>query len=199
MKKRLFVSIAVGLTLFMVLSGQTTHKYLIDKNDIIIKGTSNLHDWEMEVEEVEGSMDADINGNKILYINSLALNVNVNSIKSGKSLMDKKTYNALKSDLYPEIHFSLSEISDIINNEKGQLVTANGILSIAGIRKSIHIKALGSTDNNGDQSFTGSKSLKMSDFNIEPPTAILGTLKTGDEVTVEFDITFKRYEHLTKK
>jgi len=199
MKKRLFTSIAVGLALFMALSGQTAHKYLIDNNDIIIKGTSNLHDWEMEVEGVKGNMYADIKDDKILLINSFVLNVNVYSIKSGKSLMDKKTYNALKSELYPEIHFSLSEIPDIINNEEGQLVTAIGILSIAGINKNIRIKALGTTDNDGNLSLTGSKSLNMSDFNIEPPTAILGTLKTGDAVVVEFDITFKKYEHITKK
>jgi polyisoprenoid-binding protein YceI len=191
MKKRLFASIAVGLALFMTLSGQTSHKYKIDKNKIIIKGTSNLHDWKMEVEDINGNMDADIKDNKIESINSLTLNVNVNSIKSGKSLMDKKTYYALKSELYPEIHFSLSGISDIIINNKGQLVTANGILSIAGIKKSIQIKAIGSTYNNGDLGFTGSKSLKMSDFNIMPPTAIFGTLKTGDSIVVEFDISFK--------
>jgi polyisoprenoid-binding protein YceI len=191
MKKRLFASIAVGLALFMTLSGQTSHKYKIDKNKIIIKGTSNLHDWKMEVEDINGNMDADIKDNKIESINSLTLNVNVNSIKSGKSLMDKKAYYALKSELYPEIHFSLSGISDIIINNKGQLVTANGILSIAGIKKSIQIKAIGSTYNNGDLGFTGSKSLKMSDFNIMPPTAIFGTLKTGDSIVVEFDINFK--------
>jgi polyisoprenoid-binding protein YceI len=191
MKKRLFASIAVGLALFMTLSGQTSHKYKIDKNKIIIKGTSNLHDWKMEVEDINGNMDADIKDNKIESINSLTLNVNVNSIKSGKSLMDKKTYYALKSELYPEIHFSLSGISDIIINNKGQLVTANGVLSIAGIKKSIQIKAIGSTYNNGDLGFTGSKSLKMSDFNIMPPTAIFGTLKTGDSIVVEFDISFK--------
>jgi hypothetical protein len=29
----------------------------------------------------------------------------------------------------------------------------------------------------------------MTDFGIDPPTALLGTLKTRDEVTVYFDVT----------
>jgi hypothetical protein len=34
----------------------------------------------------------------------------------------------------------------------------------------------------------GSKKVKMTDFNISPPTAMLGTLKTGDEVTISFTL-----------
>lgn len=29
---------------------------------------------------------------------------------------------------------------------------------------------------------------KMSDFNIEPPTAMFETFRTGDEVTIKYDI-----------
>jgi polyisoprenoid-binding protein YceI len=199
MKMKCFVSIVLGLILNTALSGQTVNKYLIERNEMIIKGTSNLHDWEMDAKNVKGNMEADIKDNKILSINSLALDIDVNSIKSGKSLMDKKTYNALKSEFYPEIRFNLSGITDMTDNEKGQLLTAKGVLSIAGINKSIRIKTLGSMNNNGELSFKGSKSLKMSDFNVEPPTAIFGTLKTGDEVVIEFEVTFKKYEQITKK
>jgi polyisoprenoid-binding protein YceI len=199
MKLKFFILIVLGLLLDTALSGQSNNKYLIEKNEMIIKGTSNLHDWEMDVKKVKGSMDADIKNNKILSINSLTLNIDVNSIKSGKSLMDKKTYNALKSEFYPEIRFDLSGITDMISNEKGQLLTANGILSIAGSNKSIRIKALSSIKSNGELSFTGSKSLKMSDFDIEPPTAIFGTLKTGNEVVIEFKVIFRNYEQITKR
>ncbi len=33
------------------------------------------------------------------------------------------------------------------------------------------------------------KKLKMSDFGVEPPNAMLGTLKTDDEISISFKIT----------
>jgi hypothetical protein len=42
---------------------------------------------------------------------------------------------------------------------------------------------------NGELQLTVSKKLKMTDFKMEPPTAMMGTIKVGDEVTVIFDVT----------
>ena len=42
-------------------------------------------------------------------------------------------------------------------------------------------------DVDGSVQVTGSVSMKMSEFGIEPPTAMFGTLTTGDEVTIEFN------------
>ncbi len=198
MRKKIQTTFILSLVAFFVVTGQIYSKYSIDRNDVRIKGTSNLHDWEMVVEKVKGNMDADIKNNKILSINSLTLSVDANSITSGKSIMDNKTYKALKSELYPLIQFTLSEISDIKTSDKGQLITARGILSVAGVKKNIPVKVTGNLSKDGSMSFTGSKSLKMSDFKIEPPTAIFGTLKTGDIVNIEFDVLFKKYSVLTK-
>ena len=199
MLKKIKTTFILSLVTFVLANGQTYSKYSIDRNNIRIKGTSNLHDWEMMVEKVKGIMDADVKNNKIASINSLTLTVDANSITSGKSIMDNKTYKALKSDLYPVIQFALSEISEIKTSDKEQLITARGILSVAGIEKNILVKAIGTPGIDGSMSFTGSKTLKMSDFKIEPPTAIFGTLKTGDIVNIEFDVLFKKYSVLTKK
>ena len=39
----------------------------------------------------------------------------------------------------------------------------------------------------GDVQITFSKTFKMSQWKMEPPTAMMGTIKVGDEVTVNFD------------
>jgi len=38
----------------------------------------------------------------------------------------------------------------------------------------------------------GTFSLKMTEFGIDPPTAMLGTLKTGDKITLDYTMTFKK-------
>ena len=40
--------------------------------------------------------------------------------------------------------------------------------------------------------FRGELTLKMSDYEISPPTALMGTIKTGDEVTIRFSIPFQK-------
>jgi polyisoprenoid-binding protein YceI len=196
--KKIQATFILSIAILFVASAQINSSYSMYRNDIRIKGTSNLHDWEMAVENVKGNMDADLKNDRIVDINSLTLIVDVNSITSGKSIMDNKTYKALNSELYPVIKFTLSEISDIKPGSKGQIVTARGILSVAGVKKNIAVIATGSLSNDGSMSFTGSKTLKMSDFKIEPPTAIFGTLKTRDQVNIEFDVLFKKYNVLTK-
>jgi polyisoprenoid-binding protein YceI len=37
----------------------------------------------------------------------------------------------------------------------------------------------------------GTTDFRLTDFQIDPPTALMGTIKTGDEVTIEFKATFQ--------
>ena len=44
---------------------------------------------------------------------------------------------------------------------------------------------------NGKIMLSGEKDFKLTDFNIEPPTAVFGTIKTGDEVVIHYNIQLK--------
>ena len=37
----------------------------------------------------------------------------------------------------------------------------------------------------------GEKTFKMTEFKIDPPKALLGTITTGDEITIKFNTIFK--------
>jgi hypothetical protein len=59
---------------------------------------------------------------------------------------------------------------------------------MAGTTKPIDLVANYKVLSNGDLQITGSKKIKMTDFNMEPPTAMMGTIKVGDDVIIGFDI-----------
>ena len=42
----------------------------------------------------------------------------------------------------------------------------------------------------GEVTFSGNKDLLMSDFDMTPPVALMGTVKTGNKVTIEFTLSF---------
>lgn len=153
---------------------------------ISILGTSTLHDWESKVEQSTGEYLID---QKI--IKSLTINIPVLSIKSKdeEKLMDKKTYEALNSDKNPNIIFQLTEPATPVFSESNAEVTLTGNLTIAGITKKITIKSSGKKSSSDAFRFTGSVPIKMSDYKIKAPVAMLGLIKTGDLITVKFDVT----------
>jgi polyisoprenoid-binding protein YceI len=110
----------------------------------------------------------------------------VESIKSTKGkMMDSKTYDAFNYEKYPFIIYTLTSAK--INQNSG-VIEAKGNLSMAGTSRPIDIQVKYKMLPNGDLQLTLSKKLKMTEFKMEPPTAMMGTIKVGDEVTVSFDV-----------
>lgn len=155
-----------------------------------IAGTSSLHKWESSVNTATIKSDVVINEAGLEAINSLVLEVDAKSIKSTKgAMMDNKTWDALKTDQYPKITYQLSRIESITPAGSGEYdIKALGNLSIAGVKQAISMTVKGKILGNGSLSIKGSKALKMTDFKIDPPTALMGTLKTGNDITISFDI-----------
>ena len=158
----------------------------------VVKGTSSLHDWEMATESgVSGYIECDEGQTDDLCITAIKLSVDVKTLKSGKSLMDKKCYDALKEDKFPKIKYNFEKVSSLDKQADGTFQTVLvGDVTIAGVTKKTTVNA--KVQFNGTTvKITGAKDMKMSDFDVEPPKALMGTIKTGNEITVEFNLNFK--------
>lgn len=161
---------------------ETTSKY-------VIEGTSSLHDWEMISEKCKGSITYTMDGNT-LSIQSIKVTVGVETLKSGKNLMDKKCYDALKSDKFPNIGYELKSVNDLKSTGDGTYSAVfNGNLTIAGNTKNVPINVTINATT-GSITIKGRKAIKMTDFGVEPPTALLGTIKTGDDITIDFNLNY---------
>ncbi|MEH0155092.1 YceI family protein [Limibacter armeniacum] len=157
-------------------SAQNSEKVInLKKQKIQIHGTSTLHDWTCDVTESAIKVIADFDGAGVTTLKGATVNIPVKGIKSGKSAMDSNTYSALKMKSHPNIIFKL--------NAPTEGSTLKGTLTIAGTSNPVTLKA----DKKGN-TFSGKYTFKMSEFGIEPPTAMFGTVKTGDEVTIEYSV-----------
>lgn len=174
MKKLIIILILIVPVVFV--NAQTLN---LDKttSKLSVLGTSTLHDWESDVEEFDVS--ADRNANQLINITFSAV---VKSIKSGKSAMDDNTYKALKEKSYPTIDFKAESLTISGNQIKG-----TGQLTIAGKTNEIPVNL--DIEDAAGFSVTGSIDLKMTDFDIAPPTAVFGTIKTGDDITIKLNIS----------
>lgn len=177
---------------------ETSYRLVADKSNMTVSGTSSLHDWTIEVKKIDGaivlpvSMGKDMpkKGDRIAMANIVAV---VKSMESGKgAAMDKRTFQALKAEQHPEITFEMasSKITGMISQPGAFEVTAKGNLTIAGATRTIDMVFHGQKLADGTFKFHGEGPLKMTSFDIVPPTAMFGQIVTGDDVTVHFDLLF---------
>lgn len=187
---RLFTTFSFLLLSICLVSAQ--EKYELITSHISIAGTSNVHDWESDATKITAWGDILLENNTLKSIKNLTVNIPVGGIKSSKgSIMDKKTWGSLKKDEFPTIKYTLTKVNSLTKNGDSYEIKTTGNLSIAGETKSIDMTVKGKVFGN-DLQFDGSKKLKMTDFKIDPPTALMGTMKTGDEVTINFSVKLSK-------
>ena len=167
-------------------------EFKLVNSKVEIAGTSTLHDWTADVTKVSGSGKISLKGKELSGISALTITMDAQSIKSEKgSTMDNNIYKTLKAKQYPAISFSLTKVNSITPKGTGFEVNADGKITIAGVTKTVNLLVNG-TESSGNIIFKGSKKLKMTDYGLEPPVMFLGSLKTGDEVTIRFETTLSR-------
>ncbi|HOZ87535.1 MAG TPA: YceI family protein [Bacteroidia bacterium] len=191
---KIFAKICLLSAAFTFISAGTLKKqYVLAKDySVTIHGTSNLHAWDETVGLVSGNGTFTPNSDGSSNLEDINIKMEVRSIRSSKgAVMNNNTYKALKADVYPQIIFSISSpVKSIQINTVEKTITAKGNLTIAGVTKPVNLLVKIVMLPQGRLLFEGSQSIKMTDYNIKPPTALLGTLKTGNEITIRFKTSF---------
>ncbi len=158
---------------------------------ITIEGTSNVHDWVEVAQTAIGDGVVQWNQDATFNIQKLNLKVTVKSLKSDKgSIMDNKTYDALKGDDHPYITFKMVSIKSNVKSGTGYSIKVNGDLTIAGVTKNVDINGTVYVKENGKLYIETSKAIKMSDFGIDPPTAMMGAMTVGNDITIKFKLNY---------
>ncbi len=163
-----------------------------------INGNSTLHKWTCNVSKLTGSVELPetiVKSNEFKTgdsFNTTSLSVPVNEIKSTESgSMDKKIYGALKEKKFPKITYTLDNAKVVAASDTAAdkfILDTTGKLTIAGTTKTIEMKLTGKILKDGSLQFQGKKDMKMTDFDVKPPSALFGTIKSDDEISVSFDI-----------
>ncbi|WP_142786283.1 YceI family protein [Changchengzhania lutea] len=195
-KKQINVAAAIIVT-FLVSQLGNAQQFSLDNKEssLIVLGTSNLHDWHITAETHKGLIQ--FNDIKACGIEKLKIAVVVESLKSGKKSMDKNTYKALHSDRFGKITYELTDIKDVTNKSDGKFhITSLGNLTIMDVTKPISLDLSVDIIKNKIV-VSGTKKINMTDFNVKPPTALFGTITTGEDVTIKFTTIFKEQSIIT--
>lgn len=193
MKKTKLLSATIIVMVLTFTLAMAQLKFGASNAAVSIKGTSTLHDWEMA--SAQGKCDATLvmNGEKLTDVSNLSFVLAAETLKSGQSGLDKNGYKALDTKKHPSISFSMTSgdikpIDATTYQFKGQ-----GNLTIAGTTRLTDLTAT-LKYNVADKSFTcsGTKVMKMTDWKVTPPTVLFGTIKTGDQITINFNLKISK-------
>ncbi|MDT7543423.1 MAG: hypothetical protein QOE33_3327 [Acidobacteriota bacterium] len=122
----------------------------------------------------------------LVQANSLAV-VNKVSDKDKREMERGMREDVLEVARFPEIVFMSTEVSARQTAENRYQARINGHLSLHGVTRSQPINAQVSVNGNSLRA-QGEFSLRQSDYNIKPVSAVGGTLKVKDELKLSFDI-----------
>lgn len=177
------------LTLFFVASFAQDLKLNTTDSKVTVDGTSNVHDWTVEAKAMNGKINAQLES--ALKINQLTFTVEVEQLKSGKSGMDKNTYKALNSTKFKTIDFKMTRVQKITKiSDNNYQLELTGDLTISGKTKSVVINSTVQVQGS-KLVLNGKYKLNMIHYGVEPPKALMGTIKTGEEVTVNFKVMYQ--------
>jgi len=158
---------------------------LSSESSLWIDGTSNRSDWTVRAHEITGV----VRMGDAMAPDSLALTVASGQIKGDKgTIMNRKITGALKSREHPEIVYRLTGVS--VSEADAGLLLTEGQLTIAGVTKLIEMEVSAEQLEDGSVRYMGMAPILFTDYGMRPPSALAGALRTGNEVTVHFDVTF---------
>ena len=190
MRSRIYTTIA--LILFCALSLSAQVKYSIKSHKVEVVGTSNLHDWTATIAKLTGSSEFKVDGSSLI-LTSAVVDIDANSFSGSKgSIMDGKIKDTFDSEKYPKIRFSMTKVNS--TQTVGNVTTLNisGILGVKNSNRPIDFTVKAVALGNGDIEVRSSKRMKMSEIGLKAPSAMLGTLKTADDVTVNIYFLLKK-------
>ncbi len=161
-----------------------------------ISGSSNVNRFTCETEDVEGGgalparsmrSAASAVGEEV----EAALSIEVASFDCGHSRMNADMYEALKAGAFPHIRFRLIQaelLQSESTNDGWRPIRATSEIIIAGQKRILNFDAEGQQTADSSYRVRGSIPVKMTDFGVKPPIAMLGLVRAKDDITVHFDV-----------
>jgi len=165
-------------------------------SELSFEGTSTLHAFHCKTTKMDATVQVDPTYAKARLsqlrwpLKTVEIVIPVKSITCGSKGLEENMYKSLKADKYPEIRYELStyDIPSATATDDGFTLQATGKLMIAGQQKTIEMVIKADRQGDGNATATGKRDLLMTDFGIKPPVFMLGTLRTGNKVTVSFKL-----------
>jgi len=186
---------SLALTALFTIAGSATAQSIrlavAPDSKLWIEGGSNLHGWSCKASSIDAAIDVDeafLKSASPTQLKKVQVKVPVRNLKCGHGGMDNNLYKALKADDAPDVSYILGSFDVVPAGGDAFTVKSVGTLKIAGTEKTVNMDVSATKLADGSIRADGELPLLMTDFGVKPPTAMFGTLRTDNKVTVKFSL-----------
>ena len=193
------LAVAVGLWVAIsapIVQAQTMDLTVHPRSQFLIQGEATTHDFTCRVDRVDGQATLPAARDSVRKDatdeqTDVVVRVPVRAFDCGNSRMTKDLKETLKIEKHPEIRFELVKAtveSTIDTSSQWRALRVLGALSIAGTERLVRIEAVGHALDDHRFRIRGCNPIRMTYFNIEPPTKAFGLIKVKNRIVVQFDL-----------
>ncbi len=193
--KILGIYVFLGLLAFPYsLKGQMKNKAVVlESAELIISGKTNINEFSCQL--IRSNIDqaltheANLKDGADLF-KGMELHFNVSDFECDKSLMTSDFKHLLKEDEFPYITMIINEVTTSGHTIQNGIreISATITLHIAGHSEKEYIQNAHVEQTDQWVALTGTHSILMTTFKIEPPTKFFGTVRSEDSIEILFKI-----------
>ena len=209
--------IAMLLVAPAVLAAGATQLTAGSSSVVVLEGSSNVTSWQCRGTSIEALMlvatsaehineviDRIEDGNIGVWMANpsrghfpeprFELAIPVTTFRCGNRVMESDMRRALKSSAHPSVRFSFRTMRGGIRHDiDSGLYHAEitGDLTLAGVTRTIDLTVSAQRLSRKAFRIRADLPLRMTDFNVTPPTALFGAIRARDTLTVRFDLTLE--------
>jgi polyisoprenoid-binding protein YceI len=155
-----------------------------------VEGTSTVRGFRCESTQVTGTADAA--GTELSQVGQARgeITIPVQTLDCGNRTMDGHMRNALKAAQNPSIRFRATSVRVTPTSPAQGTVAMTGPLTIAGQTREVSINGTATREGSALR-VRGSERITMTDFGVQPPRLMAGTMRVHAPVTVGFDVVLR--------
>lgn len=157
-----------------------------EQSRLWIEGSSNVNNFQCRAARYNTQVQPPTKDTTV----QVEVDVDVEGFECGKRRMNRDLYETLLSTRHPFISFDYQSTESMSFEDDTDTYTLviNGHLTVAGHTNNIQFPLTAELIEDDIIRATGKTDLKMTDYNVEPPSALLGLVRVNNELTVHFEL-----------
>jgi hypothetical protein len=174
---------------------------ILPQSTLEVNGKTNINSFCCNSKErfPSGQLSYQIeNGSAVMQFENATLNIQISKLDCGAKAINKDLNKALQADQYPNITIDLKEAFNLECNDLSDCdrwidFETNSDITIVCTSKSVNIPVKVKKVDEQRFQISGGTNIKLCDFGVEAPTALLGLIKVKDRLEIKFDLLIDIY------
>ncbi len=179
-------SLCAGGESFVLKPSETARMELTVEKTGLLSGKKHLfvfEQWSGTLQITPGKPEEAV-VNLSIQANSIRCHDTWVSAKDLRKIEETALKDMLAADRFLQITFR----SDLVRKSEGGDHQVRGLLAIRGLAKPVSVSVTMKPDAGESIRFDGNASVRLSDYGLKPPSAILGAIGTKNEMVLRFTV-----------